>query len=114
MSTRGERRREERERLRMGVSGAGEVFPAENLPERMPVKSRGRHRWTVIASFTVTDNEAAQAAEGVSVVMDAPKLAAFNIVCIDCEEVYEKARTEPCPAGDQWYPPDHPKHRDAQ
>lgn len=36
-ASRGERRREERERIRMGVSSDHrDVFPVEQLPDRMP------------------------------------------------------------------------------
>lgn len=95
----------------MGVSSTGEVYPAENMPDRVPVKVPGRHRWVTIASFTMSDTEAAAAAEGVKTIAGPANLVSFHIGCFDCEKEYEEARLIPCPAGDEWYPPEHPKHQ---
>lgn len=112
MSDRGRSERRREDRLRMGVSSGGAIYHPEDMPERMPVKEPRRHRWCTIATFTLTDQEAAAAAEGMKVVSGPANLVSYHIGCIDCEKEYEEARLHPCPAGDEWYPPSHPNHRE--
>lgn len=71
-------------------------------PASPPPKVLGRHRWIATAAFTLTPAEAAAAAEGAPVDLDRPKLMFIGVGCIDCEEQYEIARTQPCLAGDEW------------
>lgn len=108
---RARRRREAREGLIHGVTNTGSYFtPEAMLPDRMPVKVPGRHRWIATAAYTLSDTEAAAADEGVRTELSVEKLCMFGIGCVDCEGEYKHVRTAPCPAGDEWYLPDHPKH----
>lgn len=110
---RAERRRQQRaqDKLIHGVSGTGQQFtPDSMMPDRMPLKVPGRHRWIATCAYTLTDSEAAAADEGVRTELGVDKLCTFGVGCVDCEQPYTLARTEPCPAGDEWYVPEHPKH----
>jgi hypothetical protein len=82
-----------------------ETFPGAEPGATLPDKEPGVHRWVVIASFTVSAEEAAAAVMGVPVTMDAAHLfTPTEIGCLDCEKPYGQCWTEPCPAGDDWAP----------
>lgn len=71
----------------------------------LPPKEPGRHRWVAVASYTLTDDEAAGAA-GTTVVLDTSRLfAPVQVGCLDCERRFQDARTEPCEADDEWTEP---------
>jgi hypothetical protein len=56
-----------------------------------------------MASYTLTDAEAADAAAGVTVLLDHAHLfAPVQIGCLDCERRYHLAQHQPCEAEDEW------------
>lgn len=64
----------------------------------LPTKLPGRHRWILSSAFTITDEQARVAHEGVSSVLMGPdNLLSFGVGCWDCEQVYQEAFTDPCP-----------------
>lgn len=70
---------------------------------QLPPKEPGRHRWVALASYTLTDDEAAGAVDGVAVRLDTAHLfSPVGIGCLDCERRYTDARAEPCEAEDEW------------
>ncbi len=63
----------------------------------LPAKVPGRHRWILSTAYTVTDEEARTADEGVrQVLMGTHNIVSYGIGCWDCEKVYSVAVTEAC------------------
>ncbi len=79
------------------------TFPTANPGAELPAKEPGVHRWIMVASYTLSAQEAADAAIGVPVVMDLAHLFTTpEVGCLDCEGRYAETWTGPCPAGDEW------------
>jgi hypothetical protein len=69
---------------------------------RLPPKEPGRHRWIVVASYTLTDEEVG----ATTVVLDQAHLfSPPEVGCVDCERRYADCRTDPCEADDEWTEP---------
>lgn len=96
--------------IRLGVGPAREPgvprqFAVDSMAKNMPDKIPGRHRWITICSYTLTDTQAAAAAEGAHVTLKPEMLTAVMTGCVDCEVQYNEARLDPCAAGDEWNRP---------
>jgi len=74
--------------------------PMGSLPPKVP----GKHRWTAIASYSLSDVEAATAVQGKEpVLLDAAHLfCPVEVGCLDCQERYQDVADKLCPAGDDW------------
>lgn len=76
----------------------GDPFQAGTHWDRLPEKVEGRHRWVLVTSYTVTDEEMANVAEGIAVLMDEPHLLDVGPGCIDCEQPYSSVKGQRCKA----------------
>lgn len=98
--------------LIFGAIGTGEHFtPEAMMPERMPLKEPGKHRWLMTCGYTLSDSEVSAAHEGIRTDLGPDNLVMMGMGCVDCEIEYRDAAVGQCTAGDTWYPPKHPKHR---
>lgn len=70
---------------------------------RLPDKEPARHRWIVIATYSITPSQASAAGNGARVNLDHENRVGLHVGCLDCEGSYHLVRTEPCPAeGFDW------------
>ena len=64
-----------------------------NLPEKV----EGKHRWVVMAGYSLDDQSVALAFEGEEMHLDHENRFALTVGCYDCEQTYNAAKGEPCP-----------------
>ncbi len=82
----------------VAASGTGHHFRTPEGVADIPAKVPGRHRWILSTAYTVTDQEAHEAHEGVSKVLMGPeRLIGFGVGCWDCCRAYRQCVAEPCP-----------------
>lgn len=66
----------------------------------LPDKVIGKHRWIVVALYSVTADSLKAASRGEQAVLDHENIIHILAGCYDCEEEYPAP--EPCKAGDMW------------
>lgn len=72
-----------------------EARPYAELPKKIP----GQHRWIVLASWTVGDELARDAANpDVAKFLDNENLLSLMLGCWDCEQTSQECYGTPCPS----------------
>jgi hypothetical protein len=82
-----------------------EAEPVQRISgTELPPKVEGQHRWVTTVAYTLTEDEVttAMTQEKEKVMLDERRRLWVATGCFDCEEVWEKAHGQPCPAGDTW------------
>lgn len=83
------------------IAGAFDSGGKAEPPEKKP----GQHRWIALASYVLSDEQAAAATDNTdTVLLDHENRMMTALSCIDCEMPYEAVRDQPCEAEDEWAP----------
>lgn len=68
-----------------------------------PDKVAGQHRWIVLATYVISNGQAAAAESGARVNLDHENRIGLHTGCLDCEGEYNEVKGKPCPAeGYDW------------
>lgn len=77
----------------------GEAYQQSEPMRDLPDKEGRRHRWIVIATHVASDDVVKRSfRDGEGIILDNESLWDITIGCIDCEEIYEIAKSRPCHA----------------
>lgn len=92
------------ERIAGVLTSSGEVITPDMKRRKLPQKQPGKHRWVVVASYTISEEQAEAAfIPGNRVMMDGSNLFHMGVGCYDCEGEYQYVKGQRC-ATPAWEP----------
>lgn len=86
------------------MRGQRDIYAAADARGQLPEKVPGKHRYVVMVTYTITRHQASAMFDGSRVVLNEESMLPPPMVgCLDCEEPYQAAKGNPCPAaGFDW------------
>lgn len=74
---------------------------ASDPGSKIPKKIEGKHRWFMLATFALNDQQASNVMRGNRVKMDDSNNIGKQIACADCQQPYVAVKDFPCTMGDK-------------